>query len=248
MVETTLKKKKKRTAKASHLLPNRVVTYIINIETSSKNCSVAIAKNGVQMCCIEAHDDHFIHAEKLHMFVDEALKSANITLADVQAIAISAGPGSYTGLRIGTSAAKGFCYALQIPLIALSSTEILVARMATPTEATIIAAIDARRDEIYTQVFSGAKEPLSPIYAHVLTENSFGELNLKQLLFVGDGAEKSASAIKWTDAAFDQCLPSAADMCQLSYTKYKEGQFADVAYFEPFYLKDFVAGKPKKIL
>jgi len=243
-----LNTKKRRQTKTSHLLPNKVVAYIINIETSSKNCSVAIAKNGVQMCCIEAHDDHFIHAEKLHTFVDEALKSANITLADVHAIAISAGPGSYTGLRIGTSAAKGFCFVLQIPLISIHTTQLLLEGISAKENTAIIAAIDARRDEIYTQVFSSAKEHLSPIYAHVLTESSFSEYGFEKILFVGDGAEKSASVINWTDAAFDQRLPSAADMCQLSYQKFTANQFEDVAYFEPFYLKDFVAGKPKKML
>ena len=198
----------------------------------------------------EAHSDKFVHAEMLHKFVAEALAEANITLKHLSGIAISHGPGSYTGLRIGTSAAKGFCYALGIPLVAVPTTEVLLAAANYKAQENefYIAAIDARRNEIFAQVFDAQKKAVSEIEAVVLDKNSFAYLDARKLIFVGDGAEKAPELVSNTASRAEQILPSAQHMVTRATNKFNNNIFEDVAYFEPFYLKDFVAGKAKKML
>ena len=219
------------------------MALILNIETATKNCSVCLAKDGVPVAIAEYAGEGYAHAEKLHVFIEEALQKAAISFKDLDAIAVSMGPGSYTGLRIGVSAAKGLCYALNIPLIAVDTLELL-ARKIEVANGVIIPMIDARRMEAYTAIFSNNYSKIRDTKAEVLDENSFtgiaGEIHL-----LGDGALKCKAVL--TDARFtfhdDILYPSAKEMAAIADDKHKKSDTVDVAYFEPFYLKDFIAGK-----
>ena len=219
------------------------MSIILNIETATKNCSVAIAKEGETIACKEIAEQNFSHAEKLHVFIEALLAENNLQFNDLSAVAVSQGPGSYTGLRIGVSSAKGFCYALNIPLIAIDTLQLL-AKQIKVESGIIIPMIDARRMEVYTAFFSKDYTKISETEAKVIDENSFVEIQ-EPMHLVGDGAIKLKSVL--TDKKFtfyDEILyPSALEMCQLSFEKFKISDFEDVAYFEPFYLKDFVLNK-----
>ena len=217
---------------------------ILHIETSTKNCSVAISKNGEQLCLCEENDDNYGHSEKLHQFVNWALEGAAITLKDLDAVCVSKGPGSYTGLRIGVSAAKGLCFGLNIPLLSLNSLEILAQSKKDEDFDLIIPMIDARRMEVYTAVFDGSGKQLSEIEAKILDENSFQEFANKKIAFVGDGVEKSKKIFNLPNATyFTDFHPSAKFMIQSAEEKFNQKSFEDVAYFEPFYLKEFMIQK-----
>jgi tRNA threonylcarbamoyladenosine biosynthesis protein TsaB len=219
------------------------MAYILCIETSTTNCSVAISRDEELLSLVQEDSKKYSHAEQLHIFIDKAMQQAGIKKNQLDAIAISKGPGSYTGLRIGVSTAKGLCYALDIPLISISTLKSLAAQ--EKNAELIIPMIDARRMEVYTQTFEASLKPQNKIEAKILDDNSFNqELNSgKQVSFVGNGVTKfeklvePASNLKFTDAN-----PSARDMINEAYKKFKQHQFEDVAYFEPFYLKDFVGG------
>jgi len=222
------------------------LTYILNIETSTKNCSVTIAKNGETVVCNEIAEEGYSHAERLHVFIEASLKEAGIVYKDLSAIAVSQGPGSYTGLRIGVSAAKGLCYALGIPLIAVDTLQTLAAQ-ATVSNGLIIPMIDARRMEVYSAIFTTELERKRETQAEILTENSFEELE-GAVYFVGDCAEKAQTVLTKENFSFLEEIkyPSANEMSLLSFEKYKKSDTVDVAYFEPFYLKDFMVTTPKK--
>lgn len=225
------------------------MAYILNIETATKNCSVSITKQGKTIALKEVHDINYSHAEKLHPFIEEVVEKANLSFNDLNAIAVSKGPGSYTGLRIGVSAAKGLCYALDIPLISLNTLHTLA--MNTEINSGIkIAMLDARRMEVYAAIFSTDNELLQDVKAIVINENSFDTyLNNNQVTFIGDGALKCEDVITHKNAIFKSTiLPTANAMSRLSFQKFKQQQFEDVAYFEPFYLKEFIALKSKKKL
>ncbi len=221
--------------------------YILNLETSTKNCSVSISKNGELLILKELCATNFSHAEKLTPFIQETLKSANISLKDLDAIAIGKGPGSFTGLRIGVSSAKGLCFGLDIPLISLPTLEIL-ANATTINNGFIIPLLDARRQEVYTAVFNKNYEFVKKTFNPILDENSFSEyLDNNEVVFLGDGSAKTKEIIKHKNAVFlDDFHPSAKEMVALSYQKYQNKNFEDVAYFEPFYLKDFYVTVSKK--
>ena len=219
------------------------MALILNLETSTKNCSVSIAKDGELLVLCESAADSYQHGEKLHQYVQWAFEGCDYELKDLDAIAVGKGPGSYTGLRIGVSAAKGFCFALNLPLIAMNSLEIL-ANVGESNFDLIIPMTDARRKEVYTAVFNENLNEITETHAKILDENSFKEISDKKILFVGDGAEKSSEILNLPNATFQpEILPSAKFMCDLAEQKFKQKTFEDVAYFEPFYLKDFVAGK-----
>lgn len=222
------------------------MSYILNIETATKNCSVALAKEGKTILCKEIADEGYSHAERLHVFIEEIISEAGIVLNDLAAIAVSQGPGSYTGLRIGVSAAKGLCYALNVPLIAVDTLQTLASQV-TETDGLIVPMIDARRMEVYSAIFSSALEKKREILAEVITENSFEELKEK-LYFVGDCNEKCKAVLTKPNFVFLDTIkyPSANEMSALSYHKYKISDTVDVAYFEPYYLKDFLITSPKK--
>lgn len=220
--------------------------YILNIETATKNCSVSIAQNGKTIICNQIAEEGYSHAERLHVFIEESIAAAGITFKDLVAVAVSQGPGSYTGLRIGVSAAKGLCYALEIPLIAVDTLQALAAQ-ATIENGLIVPMVDARRMEVYSAVFSNKLEVKRAILAEVITEDSFQEYD-ETLYFVGDCADKCKEVLIQSNFVFleDIKYPSANEMSALSYAKFLKNDFADVAYFEPYYLKDFMITTSKK--
>ena len=220
--------------------------YILNIETATKNCSVALAKEGKTILCKEIAEEGYSHAERLHVFIEEIIAEAGITVNDLAAIAVSQGPGSYTGLRIGVSAAKGLSYALGIPLIAVDTLKTLASRVSV-SNGLIIPMIDARRMEVYSAIFTPNLESKRSILAEIITEDSFSELE-ETIYFVGDCSEKCKAVLTKENFIFLEEIkyPSAKEMSLLSFEKYKKNDTVDVAYFEPYYLKDFVSTVPRK--
>ncbi|WP_278034823.1 tRNA (adenosine(37)-N6)-threonylcarbamoyltransferase complex dimerization subunit type 1 TsaB [Flavobacterium nitratireducens] len=222
------------------------MNYILNIETATKQCSVSIAKEGKTIVCNEIAEEGYSHAERLHVFIEDCVKEAGISYKDLAAIAVSQGPGSYTGLRIGVSAAKGLCFALGIPLIAVDTLQALAAQ-ASVASGLIVPMLDARRMEVYSAVFSAGLESKRAIQAEIITEDSFREFD-ETLCFVGDCAAKCKTVLTKSNFVFleDVVYPSAKEMSAFSYEKYLNEDFADVAYFEPYYLKDFMMTTSKK--
>lgn len=220
---------------------------ILNIETATKVCSVALAKDGEVIQLKEMKSEKYSHSEHLTLFIEEVMTKGQFKYTDLDAIAVSQGPGSYTGLRIGTSTAKGLCYAIEKPLIAIHSLQAL-AHLVSPQTDFIIPMFDARRMEVYSAIYDSEGKALSEVQAVVVDEASYSEvLDKGQVLFVGPGAEKCQSAIQHPNAQFDLTIEvSAKGMAILAENKLNEELFEDVAYFEPFYLKEFIAGKPKK--
>jgi tRNA threonylcarbamoyladenosine biosynthesis protein TsaB len=216
------------------------VSYILNLETATKNCSVAIAKNGETIICKQMAEEGYSHAEKLHVFIEAVMIEANIDFKDLNAIAVSQGPGSYTGLRIGVSAAKGLCYAFDIPLIAIDTLAVLAAQV-TKKDGIIIPMIDARRMEVYSAVFNSNQIKTTEVQAQVITEEFYNDYN-ETVYIVGDCQEKCKTVLTKSNFVFleDIVYPSANEMSVLSYVKYQKNDTVDVAYFEPYYLKDFM--------
>jgi tRNA threonylcarbamoyladenosine biosynthesis protein TsaB len=219
------------------------MSFILNVETATKNCSVALAKNGKTITCKEIAEQNFSHAEKLHVFIEEILSKNNVQFSDLNAIAVSQGPGSYTGLRIGVSSAKGLCYALNIPMIAIDTLQLL-AKQIQIEDGIIIPMIDARRMEVFSAFYDKNHNQIRKTQAEIIDETSYQEISEK-IHLVGDGIEKFKNTL--TDEKFvfhsNIVFPSAKEMSELSFEKYKISDFVDVAYFEPFYLKDFVLSK-----
>ncbi len=232
---------------------------LILIETSTALCSVALAENGEVVSYKESSAPK-AHASLTAVFIDEILKERSLTLADCDAVCVSMGPGSYTGLRVGVSTAKGLCFGSGKPLLAVGTLDTLVAQAAdvilnsiqdlpAQTFTHIIPMIDARRMEVYTAVFTLDGQQLTETSPVIVDENSFQEyLEQGPTLFIGDGAGKCADVIKHPNASFLQCHPKASAMLRPALKAYKEKRFEDVAYFEPFYLKEFVATVSKKKL
>ncbi|KAF2511931.1 tRNA (adenosine(37)-N6)-threonylcarbamoyltransferase complex dimerization subunit type 1 TsaB [Flavobacterium foetidum] len=220
------------------------MSFILNIETATKNCSVSIAKGGETVLCREIAEEGYSHAEKLHVFIEEVIEQSGITVQDLVAIAVSQGPGSYTGLRIGVSAAKGLCYALNIPLIAVNTLQTL-ASQAEVSDGKIIPMLDARRMEVYSEVFNPDLSVHRAIKAEIIEENSFSEYTEK-IYFTGDCAEKCKTVLTKDNFVFleDVKYPSASAMSKISFEKYQKSDTVDVAYFEPYYLKDFMITAP----
>ena len=219
--------------------------YILNIETATKNCSVSLAKNGETILCKEIAEQGYSHAEKLHVFIEEILKETAITVQDLKAIAVSKGPGSYTGLRIGVSTAKGLCYALGIPLISIDTLQVL-AKQVVVENGLVVPMIDARRMEVYSAVFDTNHKKIMEVQAEILTDESYAEIT-EAIYFIGDCQEKCKTVLTKNNFHFlpEIIFPSATEMSALSYEKFTKNDFEDVAYFEPFYLKDFLIAKPK---
>ena len=223
------------------------MALVLNIETATTNCSVSLSKDGETLILKEDNSKGYSHAETLHVFIDDVFKTVNLTPSEIDAIAVSKGPGSYTGLRIGVSSAKGLCFALNKPLISIDTLESLAHQVGIK-EGFIIPMLDARRMEVYSSVFTSELELYREIRAEVLTEDSYKSiLETSKVYFIGSGVKKTKSLIEHPNAIFiDDKLPSAKEMGLLSELKYQKSDTEDVAYFEPYYLKDFVALKPKK--
>ena len=222
------------------------MALILNIETTTTNCSVSLSYEGEILVLKEDNNANYSHAEWLHVFIEDIIASSNYQLKDIDAVAVSKGPGSYTGLRIGVSAAKGLCFALDKPLISISTLEAL-AHQVSATEGVIIPMLDARRMEVYSAIFDSSYKEIRKIEAQILDETSFVSYLEKGLVyFVGNGVEKTKTLLTSANAVFvDDKLPSAREMGAIAEIKYKKNDIEDVAYFEPYYLKDFIALKPK---
>ena len=223
------------------------MNYILHLETATKACSVALSLNGQLKQLKEITEDGFSHGENLTVFIEDVLKSENISIKEIKAVSFSSGPGSYTGLRIGVSVAKGLCYSLNIPLIAIDSLKCLyeIAKTTYP-EKSIIPMIDARRMEVFSSIFSSKGELLKEISADVIDENSYSDF--EPFVACGDGAEKLRKIWKERNIMIDSTiLSSAKGQVELAFAKFQNSDFVDVAYFEPFYLKDYVAGVKTKL-
>lgn len=229
------------------------MAIILSIETSSKNCSVCLSKDGETLMLKEAQSDQYIHSEKLHVFIEEAVKESKLTFDQIEAVAVTKGPGSYTGLRIGVSAAKGLCFSLQIPLIAVDSLKVLAHQFLIQSNIDstdlVIPMIDARRMEVYCAVYNSDGDITRPIEAKIIEENSFENILASKIHLLGDGALKTKDILGTEKFEYHNMdYPSAQTLSLLASEKMKNNDFEDVAYFEPYYLKNFVAGKPKKLL
>ena len=222
------------------------MSYILNIESSTTNCSISLANNGELISIRELNEKNYSHSTKLHSFIEEVLKNSNITVNKLSAIAVSSGPGSYTGLRIGVSAAKGLCYALQIPLISVPTLQVLARQLNIQREDLIIPVMDARRDEVYSAVYNSEYELVRNIFPEIIDSESFIELAKEnKLYFIGNGQEKCERLIrKNSNLIFSNydTFPSSKEMILISFKKFKKSKFEDIAYFEPDYLKKFKAG------
>lgn len=221
---------------------------ILYLETSSKNCSVAISDNEKLLCLCEEVSENYKQSESLHSFVEWALEGAQISLKEIEAVSLGKGPGSYTGLRIGASSAKGFCYGLKVPLIAVNSLESMIEPFLRQNYDYVVPLIDARRMEVYTAVYDGnTGDELTGTEAKILDEHSFEEFKDKKVIFVGDGAKKAKEIFQLPNAEFNEGIyPSAQYLIKKTMEKIKKNELEDIAYFEPFYLKDFQGVKKKK--
>lgn len=216
---------------------------LLHIETSGKNCSVAISIGNEIVAQRLVSAENFVHAEQLHVLMAEVQQESGIHWQHLSAVAVSKGPGSYTGLRIGVSAAKGICYAIGCPLIALETTAILAhyAAQTNTSKFVIIPMIDARRMEVYAGEFDATGKRITEDEAIILDETYFEQRRSQKLILIGDGAAKCAS-LAGDGVVIIDTLPHAAMMISLALNKYNEKQFEDVAYFEPHYLKAYVPG------
>lgn len=227
------------------------MALILGIETSTEICSVAIGQNGI---CIAQKSLPVPngHASLLHQLVDKTLKESNYTLKDLQAIAISMGPGSYTGLRVGVSTTKGYAYALNIPVITINTLQSLSAHYLTlypETNSLLVPMIDARRMEVYTATYNNKLETIHETSAMVIDTFSFLELlNKNKIAFFGNGSEKCQDILSHPNATFFQNITcNAGGLIPLAQIAFNNNNFANLAYFEPYYLKDFVGTTPKKL-
>ena len=219
------------------------MSYILHIETSTKSCSVALSFHGKLLSVKESNDAEFAHGEQLTLYIEKVIVESSIEMKSISAVSVTSGPGSYTGLRIGVSTAKGICFALDIPLIAIDSL-INLAELAKQTHKNVnlCAMIDARRMEVYSAIYDASLNSLKPVTADIIDENSYAEF--EPFLYFGDGAEKVQSLWGNRNVSLDATIfSSARGHVALAYSKFANREFEDLAYFEPFYLKDFVGGK-----
>ncbi|MDL2320307.1 tRNA (adenosine(37)-N6)-threonylcarbamoyltransferase complex dimerization subunit type 1 TsaB [Alistipes sp. OttesenSCG-928-B03] len=234
------------------------MALILGIETGTDICSVSLSRDG-ELLALRESEGGQDHARKLAVYIDEILRSNDYAPDELDAVAVGRGPGSYTGLRIGVSTAKGMCYALGIPLVAVGSLEALAWVATEDNEAGILDVeewgsamlcpmIDARRMEVYAQVFDSAVRPVSEVGAHIITPESFAEHISPDREFVifGNGAAKCVDTLPSEGVKYVEVTPSARGLVRPAHEAFAAGRFEDIAYFEPFYLKDFVVTSSKK--
>lgn len=231
------------------------MSKILLLETATETCSAAIADNGHIVICRESAEG-YNHSEKLTVFIGEMFRESGLTPGQLDAVCVSRGPGSYTGLRIGVSAAKGFCYAVDIPLIAVSTLHASAFHLAanpdefnagmTP-DTLLCPMLDARRMEVYTALYDSKGNPIHEVSATIIDSQSFAEeLENHTIYFFGNGAEKCKSVIQHPNARFIPGFQASARfMSVLAVSSFEQHKFEDVAYFEPYYLKDFIATIPR---
>jgi tRNA threonylcarbamoyladenosine biosynthesis protein TsaB len=221
--------------------------FLLAIESATKNCSVAIFENEKLLHFKEINSDEYLHAEKLTLFIEEVLTKVSFTLKKIDGIILSKGPGSYTGLRIGTSIAKGLCYSLEIPLISISSLKSMALAISNKKDYKFYCPmIDARRMEVFASIYDESNNEVREIRADVVDEFTYSEYLEDKVLFLGNGALKCRSIIKSNNASFIEIFPSAKDFGVLGFEKFVKKDFEDLAYYEPYYLKDFVPGVKKR--
>lgn len=230
------------------------IHHILQIDTATQVCSAALSANGETIACVDV-DEPNVHASRLTVIITELMQHAGVGFADLSAVAVSKGPGSYTGLRIGVSTAKGLCYATGLPLIGVSTLEamadgfVMLAKEAADLGTQLYPMIDARRMEVYTAVFDCNGEQVAPPRADIIDDQSFDSLaDGQRAVLFGSGADKFTALFAGNERV--RVIPgiknSAGYLSRPAYRAFLAGGFADVAYFEPYYLKDFVATKPKK--
>ncbi len=217
--------------------------YILHLETATKICSVALSKNGELIQVKETDESDYVHGEVVTLFIEEVLSKAGITAKELSAVSVTSGPGSYTGLRIGVSTAKGLCYALNIPLISIDSlSNLAILANKNHSDATICSMIDARRMEVFSAIFDSKLSVLKPISADILDEETYKEY--EPFVIVGDASQKVQEIWSNRKITTDFSVKSSAiGHVATAFQKYLNKAFEDVAYFEPFYLKDFVSTK-----
>jgi tRNA threonylcarbamoyladenosine biosynthesis protein TsaB len=221
------------------------VARILCIETSTKVCSVGLQEDGEITQLQEDLTNRYSHAENVNVFIDSVL--ADVGFSDLDAVAVSQGPGSYTGLRIGVSTAKGICLGQGIPLIAINPLEAMATRVQSTVEALKIPMIDARRMEVFCAGYDASGKNVFETRAEIIDERSFEDLqDYGEVVYFGDGAAKCRKVLHKPRFRYSEAYASALGMAGLAEVKFQNRNFEDLAYFEPFYLKDFVAGKPKK--
>lgn len=223
---------------------------ILLIETATSTCSIALAENGDVIAVKELNESN-IHASQITLFIEEVMLVAKKNYSDLQAVAVSMGPGSYTGLRIGVSTAKGLCYALDIPLIAVDTIQAmasgLIKTIDFPESGFLIPMLDARRMEVYTGIYRKDLSIVEPVSAKIVDEDSFKEYKNQELFLFGDGSDKFKNLfLDQENIHFVDFSTSASNLSSLALEKFNRAQFENVAYFEPFYLKDFLITVPKK--
>lgn len=226
------------------------MALILNIDTATPVCSVALSKDGICIGFKELVKENS-HSSLLTVMIEELLQECNVDVSSLHAVSVSYGPGSYTGLRIGVSVAKGMCYALQIPLIAVSTLQTIAYGIKKESgdnaETLFCPMIDARRMEVYTALYNDHLDVLIPDQALILDEHSFREqVKSQKIICAGDGSEKAKTVLTHPNFTFVSTLASARWMCELAKLKYDKQQFEDVAYFTPFYLKEFQTTVPRK--
>ncbi|MFV0419113.1 MAG: tRNA (adenosine(37)-N6)-threonylcarbamoyltransferase complex dimerization subunit type 1 TsaB [Dysgonomonas sp.] len=223
---------------------------ILNIETATEICSVTVSENG-NLIFHKEETKGPSHAVLLGVFAKEAMEEIRLQKIRLDAVAVSCGPGSYTGLRIGVSEAKGLCYGLGIPLIAINTLKIMahgvLKNQDVDQDTLLCPMIDARRMEVYDVLLNNKLEEIRPVSADIIDENSFADfLKENKVMFFGNGAAKCKDVLPKGNTIFlESIYPRALDMVELSEKAYAEKSFVDAAYFEPFYLKEFVATTPK---
>ena len=223
---------------------------ILLLETATTSCSVALSENG-ELIALKELNERNIHASNITLFIDEVMNRAAKKYADLDAVAISKGPGSYTGLRIGVSTAKGLCFALDIPLLGINTLEAMAAglilQMDIPDSALLLPMIDARRMEVYTAVFDKDLQVIEPVNAKIVNASSYDNYSNRELILFGDGADKFKETFaNHSNIRFVDFSNSASHLNLLACKKLEGNDTENLAYFEPFYLKDFLLTKPSK--
>ena len=221
------------------------MAFLLALETTTKNCSVALFQDSNLMHLCEHNSDKYSHSENLTLFIEEVVQNTNIMLQDIDAILLSKGPGSFTGLRIGTSTAKGLCYSLDIPLVSVSTLKTMAFGMLREGDYSFYCPmIDARRMEVFAAIYDQSNNEVREVRADIVDANIYSNFLKEKVLFFGDGAFKCKDIIRHSNAHFvDGFFPSARYMGAPGVKKFMNKEFENIAYFEPYYLKDFVVGK-----
>ena len=224
------------------------MALLLTIETTTKNCSVALFNNNKLIQVKEKFSEKYIHAEQLTSFIYLLMDEHNIKLNQLDCVVLSKGPGSYTGLRVGTSTAKGICYALDIPLVVVSTLKSMAYGILESEDYNFYCPmIDARRMEVFAAIYDSENNQIREVRSDIVDEKTYSDFLESKVLFFGDGSAKCRSIIKHKNAFFiDDFLPSAKHLGRIGFSKYLANNFEDVAYFEPYYLKDFLPGLKKK--